>query len=129
MSVFSIDGVTYPGVLVPSLKRSFEILDGENAGRVKTGTMKRDIIGTYYNYSMELDTSESSIAEYDALYEVLSAPVDSHILVVPYAQATLMFEAYVTNGDDDLISMENKRNKWEGLSVNFIAMSPKRRPS
>lgn len=129
MAVFSIDSVEYPGVLVPSLKRSFEILDGENAGRVKTGTMVRDVIGTYYNYSMELDTSESSIAEYDALYEVLSAPVDSHLLTVPYAQATLLFEAYVTSGEDNLISMENERNKWEGLSINFIAMSPKRRPA
>ena len=129
MAVFSIDGITYPAVMVTDLKRSFEILDGENAGRVKTGTMVRDVIGTYYNYSMELDTSESSIAEYDALYEVLSAPVDSHLLSVPYAQATLLFEAYVTSGEDNLISMENQRNKWEGLSVNFIAMSPKRRPS
>jgi len=129
MAVFSIDGVSYPGVLVTSLKRSFEILDGENAGRVKTGRMKRDIIGTYYNYSMEMDTSEASLTEYDALYEVLSAPVDSHILVVPYAQGALTFEAYVTNGEDELVSMESRRNKWEGLSINFIAMEPERTPA
>ncbi len=129
MSVFLIDGVTYPGVLVPSLKRSFEIVDGENAGRVKTGTMIRDIVGTYYNYAMELDTSEASLAEYDALYEVLSAPEDYHVLIVPYAQTTLRFDAYVTSGEDDLASMECGRNKWGGLSVNFIAMSPKRRPA
>lgn len=129
MPVFTIDGVAYPGVLVMDLQRSFSVLDGQNAGRVKTGRMVRDIIGTYYNYSMELDTSEASLAEYDALYEVLSAPQDSHMLVVPYAQGTLSFEAYLTNGEDALISMESSRNKWEGLSVNFIAMSPQRRPS
>lgn len=129
MPVFTIDGVSYPGVLVMGLQRSFSVLDGENAGRVKAGRMVRDIIGTYYNYSMELDTSEASLAEYDALYEVLSAPEDSHMLIVPYAQSTLTFEAYVTNGEDALVSMESGRNKWEGLSVNFIAMSPQRRPS
>lgn len=129
MPVFTIDGAAYPGVLVMDLQRSFSVLDGENAGRVKTGRMVRDIIGTYYNYSMELDTSEASLAEYDALYEVLSAPEDSHMLIVPYAQGTISFEAYITNGEDSLISMESSRNKWEGLSVNFIAMSPQRRPS
>ncbi|MEA4894566.1 MAG: hypothetical protein VB064_04815 [Oscillospiraceae bacterium] len=129
MSVFTLDNVAYPDILVMELKRSFEILDGENVGRVKTGDMKRDIIGTYYNYSMQLDTSEASLAEYDALYETLSAPVDSHVLTVPYAQGALTFDAYVTSGEDELISMESGRNKWEGLSVRFIAMSPKRVPS
>jgi len=126
MTAFSIDGVEYPTVLVESLKRKFSVLDGSNAGRVKTGAMVRDIIGTYYNYTLELDTSEASTAEYDALYEVLSAPQDYHTLVVPYAQSTVTFKAYVTGGEDNLIRMAP--NKWSGLSIDFIAMEPRRRP-
>jgi len=129
LSVFKIDRVEYPSVYVTKLTRSFNILDGENAGRVKIGDMVRDVIGTYYNYSMELDTSEASLAEYDALYEVLSSPDDYHTVVVPYGQTTLEFKAYITNGDDELLSMENKRNLWGKLKVNFIAMQPQRRPS
>lgn len=129
MAVFSIDEVEYPGILVISLKRNFQVADGENVGRVLDGGIVRDIIGTYYNYTLELDSSEASLEEYDALYEVLSAPEDSHALVVPYAQGTMLFDAYVTNGEDELVSMESSRNKWEGLSINFIAMAPQRRPS
>lgn len=126
--VFSVDGTDYPGVNVISLERTFAVMDGENAGRTMDGAMKRDIIGTYYNYSMELTSDYSDLSEYDKLYEVLSAPVDSHTIVVPYGQETLSFEAYVANGNDSLIHKRPAFNKWDNLTVNFIAMKPQRRP-
>lgn len=129
ISVFSVDGVDYPGVNVISLKRNFAVLDGSNAGRTMDGAMRRDIIGTYYNYSMEVTSDYSELTEYDALYEVISAPVDSHTIVVPYGQETLTFEAYVANGDDDLLHKRPSFNKWGPLNINFVAMKPQRRPS
>lgn len=128
-SVLSLDGKAYPNLHVVSLKRSFSVLDGDNAGRVMTGAMKRDIIGTYYNYSMEIDPVSSDLAEYDEFYEAISAPVDSHVLIVPYAQTTLTFDAYVSNGEDELVSKYGNRNEWQNLAVNFIAMNPKRTPA
>lgn len=129
ISVFSVDGVPYPGVNVLSLKRSFSVLDGSNAGRVMDGTMKRDIIGTYYNYSMEIASDYSDLEEYDKLFEVISSPQDSHEIVVPYGQGTLAFTAYVANGDDELIHKRDSFNKWNNLTFNFVAMKPQRRPS
>lgn len=128
-SVLSLDGKAYPNLHVVSLKRSFSVLDGDNAGRVMTGAMKRDIIGTYYNYSMEIDPVSSDLAEYDEFYEAISSPVDSHVLTVPYAQTTLTFDAYVSNGEDELVSKYNGRNEWQNLAVNFVAMKPKRTPA
>lgn len=127
MAVFTIDGKEYSGVVVWSLKRSFQVLDGENTGRAMNGTMIRDIIGTYYNYTLELDTTDATVEQYDELYETLSAPVASHALVVPYGQQTLAFDAYVTNGEDNLTRMD-EINRWGGISVNFIAMKPQRYP-
>lgn len=124
-----VDEITYPKIYVLSLKRNFAVLDGENAGRVMTGKMVRDIIGTYYNYTLEIDSNESDPAEYDRLYEALSAPVDSHTITVPYAQGTMTFEAYVANGEDELVKCYEAINGWSGLSINFVAMEPKRRPS
>lgn len=124
----TLDGVTYSTLHVVSLKRNFTVLDGENAGRVTTGQMVRDVVGTYYNYSVEIDPDAASRADYDAFYEAISAPVDSHTLVVPYAQTTLTFEAYVTQGSDELVLMEDAANRWENLSFNFIAMAPQRMP-
>lgn len=126
-SVLTLDGVEYPNLHIVSLKRSFSVLDGDNAGRVMTGAMVRDIIGTYYNYSLEIDPVGTDPGEYDAFYESISAPVDSHALVVPYAQGTLEFEAYVSNGEDSLVSMY-ELNEWGNLTFNFIAMQPKRTP-
>ena len=73
-SVLSLDGKAYPNLHVVSLKRSFSVLDGDNAGRVMTGAMTRDIIGTYYNYSLEIDSVTSNPEEYDEFYETISAP-------------------------------------------------------
>jgi len=129
MTVFTLDGIEYPEARVTKLARLFSVLDGPNAGRVMTGDMVRDIIGTYCNYSIEIEVAEGDISAYDALYEAITAPVDSHALTAPYGQTVFAFDAYVTNGEDELLSMESGRNKWGHLSFNFIAMSPRRRPA
>lgn len=130
-AVFSIDGVEYPGVFVKSpIHRSFNVLDGENAGRTMDGRMQRDIIGTYYTYRLEFDSSLSDPEEYDALFEALSEPVDSHTITVPYGQDVLTFDAYVANGEDDLSRIyRDESRKWDNLAVNFVAMEPQRRPA
>ena len=127
-SILSLDGKEYPNLHVVSLKRSFSVLDGDNVGRVMTGAMTRDIIGTCYNYSLEIDPVSSDPEEYDDFYESISAPVDSHVLTVPYAQGTMTFDAYVANGDDELAGSYDGRNDWGNLTINFVAMKPKRTP-
>lgn len=131
MPVFKIDGIAYDRVHVAEVKRSFSVLDGPNTERAMTGEMRRDIIGTYYNYTMYLepDSSTASAAQYDALYEVLSAPVASHKIEVPYGQGTLIYQAYVTSGEDQLCLRADGYSRWNGTSVSFVAMEPKRVPA
>lgn len=125
---FTLDGKEYRRLHVVSLKRSFAVLDGENAGRTMDGAMQRDIVGTYYNYSLEIDPEDSDPGEYDELYEAISAPVNSHDVSFPYGRTTLSFRAYVANGDDELFDASGE-NRWNNLTVNFVAMKPQRRPS
>ena len=125
-----VDNKTY-NVILPSggVTRSFSILDGDNSGRVQTGDMIRDIIGTYYNYKLEVEQDPNYPTDYDALYEVVSAPQDYHVIVVPYGQDLYQFDAYVTDGEDSLNFIDvNGLNYWSGLSLNFVAMKPKRIP-
>lgn len=128
-NVFSIDG-RYFNVFIPEggIKRSFSVADSDKAGRVLTGRMMRDIIGTFYNYTIELSTNKLSRQEYDELYEILSSPEDYHSITVPYAQSTLTFDAYVTGGEDVADKTDSSGTKWSGLSVNFIMMEPLRTP-
>lgn len=121
----TVDGKKY-NVLVTSLTRKFQVLDGENAERTLSGTMIRDIIGTFYNYEITILPAVGKYGDYDALYQVLSAPDDSHSVVLPYGQGTLSFKAYVTEGQDNLIRKKSSESYWTGLSVQFIAMAPQR---
>lgn len=101
--IVTIDGINY-NIMIPEngIERSFSIADTDNAGRLLNGTMVRDIIGTYYNYKILFETKYLSTDEYDNLYAKLSAPVDYHMITVPYGQETLTFQAYITSGSDTL---------------------------
>lgn len=125
----SIDGIYY-NIMIPQdgIKRSFSIADTDNSGRLLNGAMVRDIIGTYYNYTIQFETKYLSTAEYDDLFNKLSAPVDYHTIIVPYGQEILTFQAYCSSGSDTLNIIRNGVNKWSGLSINFIAMKPARTP-
>lgn len=125
--ILTIDDVQY-NVLVPAggVKRSFRIPDGENAGNVLSGRVVRDVVGTFYDYEIEIYPKSGHYADYDNLYEVLSAPVDSHTAVLPYGQGMATFEMYITSGQDSLDRKNDKESYWTGLAVQFTAMEPKR---
>lgn len=124
-----IDGICF-NIMIPKngIKRSFSIADTDNSGRLTTGEMVRDIVGTYYNYTIQFETKYLNTQEYDNLYNKLSAPVEYHTITVPYGQSMLTFKAYVTSGSDTLNYVHNGHKKWSGLSINFIATAPERTP-
>lgn len=132
--MFKLDGTEYINAVV-NIERSFNILDGENAGRLLlTAKMDRDVLGTFYNYAMTIDRDFITDEEYDEIYETLSAPVDFHTIEVPYGQDVLVYEAYVTKGKDKLKQIyDYEKNTqslyWNELSIEFIAMEPQRRPA
>lgn len=123
----TVDGVLYSNVHIASLKREAEVLDGENAKRSKAGNMIRDVIGTYYNYTAQIESDNASVAEYDSLYQVLSAPADYHTIIVPYGQTTMTFNAYVTKVSDEVVTINGNTTLWGSMSFKFVAMQPQRR--
>lgn len=124
----NVDGVDY-NVLVTSIQRSFELYTGSAEGTVLNGRKKRDVKGTYYNYSMVISPISGSEADYDALYEVLSAPVESHTIKIPYAQEIKSFEVGIASGEDDVIASRSGKNLFRELNVTLEAMEPSRRPT
>ena len=61
----TVDGKKY-NVLVTSLTRKFQVLDGKNAERTLSGAMIRDIIGTFYNYEITILPAVGKYGDYDA---------------------------------------------------------------
>lgn len=132
VSPFVIDGVEYDSkeIAIKSLNRSFQVLDGAKAGRSLGGGMLRDVIGTYYNYTIAFDAKIGHEDVYERLYETLSAPVDSHILALPFANKTIIQDMYVTSGNDKLIRFSrNGENFFSELTINFVSTKPFRIPT
>lgn len=123
--LFKIDGKGFSGVGVESLKRSFRIPDGTNAGDMISGDYERDLVGTYYDYDLVITTSDLAVNEYDALFEALSAPVNSHTVEMPYGMTSITFEAMIEGGDDELIPMDDG-TWWGNLNVTIRAKKPQR---
>jgi hypothetical protein len=128
--VFTIDGVDLR-LWVTGVKRSFAVTDSEHSGRVKNNEMYRDVIGTFYNYTLTVEPDPSHRVDYDTFYDIITAPTPFHAMTFPYGQQVLEFTAYVTSGDDDIkpiMEGETQVNRYSGLSVQFIAKAPQRRP-
>ena len=125
--IFTIDGVGY-NVGVVSIHRTANIKDGPNADTALSGKRWRDVQGTFYDYTMEVSADGMSREDYDAMYEVLSAPVDSHVLVAPYGQTTISFTACIEVVEDDVIYMDDG-TAWGNLTVNLYAQEAKRKPT
>lgn len=124
-NVVKIDGAAFD-VGVSSIKRRASVKDGPNAGTSKRGDWIRDVYGTTYDYVLVFDTSAGlTRADYDTLYDILTAPVEFHTLLVPYGQSTLSFYAGITGADDSVILMDDG-TVWGNLSITFRAKSPQR---
>ena len=124
MQVFLMDGIAY-NVNVTSLKRKFSVMDTDKSGRTQNGEMYRDIIGTFFNYTMTIQERAGDAASLEAFWEAICDPTKaSHVCVFPYGQTTLTQRMYVTSGEQNLKLMQKDRNHWGEISVNFIAMGP-----
>ena len=128
-AVFLMDGKEYQ-LEVGELERSFAVTDTEQSGRTADYSMHRDIIGTFYNYTMKIYPDISNLDSYDEFYDAITDPnYESHEMTFPYNQETLTFRAYVSQGKDKLMGRKG-RNIWalkDGLSLTFTAVEPQRR--
>lgn len=123
--VFKLDDVDY-NINVINLKRKFEVADGDSSGRLQNWKMYRDVVGTFYNYTLQVALKDYDYESYDSFYQAISSPTESHVLEIPYGQGILVFNAYATKGEDSLIH-KGQNNIWDGLTINFIAMEPQRK--
>jgi hypothetical protein len=123
-----VDGINYDvRIRTGDLARGASILDGENAGRLKSGGMVLDTIGTFYNYTLTFLRSGNNVTAYDALYEVLTDPTNrEHTIIVPYGQGTITYKAYVATIRDQLMKVRTGVQYWNNMEVSFTAMAPQR---
>ena len=66
--LIKIDGIEY-NVSLAEVKRKADILD-RYAERSEDGVLHREVIGTFYNYTLKIFTNDKQV--YETLFEVLS---------------------------------------------------------
>ena len=123
----TIDGRTYNVHAVPdSVKRVAELLEGPLAGDMLSGRHERDLVGTKYRYQLHVEPVWTDPTDYDAFYDAVTAPADSHTVALPYGQTTIVFDAMIQTVEDTLIGAANGVNRWHGLIVSFEPVAPQK---
>lgn len=127
MNYVKINGISFDvGVAISAYEESFSVLDGDNAGRVMTGRMIRDIIGTYIAHKVTFFSKggEAGNAAFDELWEYLKVHSvdDSVMLEAVDGQSQISYEAYYTTGTRSIKQVENGVNYWDELQVSFVPM-------
>ena len=121
---FMMDGETY-NVQVMKLTRNFEIKEAIAAKYTQGGDIYRDLVGTYYNYTMTVRERNGDREALDAFWNAISKAVVSHDCVFPYNQSMLSQKMYVKNGSQDISRLYTDGAAWKDITVQFIAKEPK----
>lgn len=126
-NIITVDGTLYNvRVSFGTMERNFELVEGNNKGVSITKREIRDVVGTRYSYSMDIEPDPAYPEDYDAFYEKITEPVDYHTVGIPYGQDGIEFEAQIISGRDSYKGFLAGSHRWGGLSVEFIPMQPQR---
>lgn len=122
MDWIKINGKNYD-VIVTAVEESFSILYSENTGRTLASgaPMVLDPLGTFYNYSVTFRRKEGHEKDYDDLFDYVSQPRYSGILVSLVHGQTVWddYEAYISEGKRALKRIDEKTGKvyWDELQL------------
>lgn len=109
---------------VANVERTADFLD-KHAKRTENGDLKRELIGVYYNYTIEFAPGAER-AEYARLWDKLTEPEEFHTVTVPGTDGDYTFKAYFSGISDKLLRQYKGNYYWTGLKAKFIAKAPAR---
>lgn len=127
MSYLEIDGQEID-VKVVKIEETYNILDGENAGRViEKGRMNFDTIGMFPSHKITFQRKNNDLASlqaFDTLFNICRNPNKrNHQIKAVDNQTTIQYEAYCGSGTRALERIDKDGHVyWGQLVVNFIAI-------
>lgn len=126
----TMDGIKYRvRIVYDSMENSFRLEEGPTAGTMLSGRKERDLIGTYYGHSMQVEPDPAYPDDFDAFFHAISAPVDFHHVSLPYGQGTIDYDAMVTSGRRINGGKMLGKTRWHGLEVEYEPIEPQRVPT
>lgn len=123
----TVDSITYRVMVeYDSMKRSFELMEGDNQGTAVSGRTIRDILGTNYTYSMTVRADPDYPEDYDSFYWKITEPVVYHTIALPFGQSDISFQAKIISGSDVYKGYDNGYRRWDNMDIQFEPMQPQR---
>ena len=123
-NLFKINDETFDVGVVNIIRKPS--IDRINLGTTLDGVKHYKTKGTYYDYEITISTRHMNVAEYDRLYEILTAPVESYMVTVPYGQVEKPFKAIISVGNDNILQNFSTLRKWGSLKIIIEALEPER---
>lgn len=121
--MFSIDGLTF-NIPLTSLGCKADFLD-KYAERTEDGTLNRELIGVYFNYTAQLGMAKSPV-EFTRLWDKLTEPVEFHTITLPLADGSFTFEGYFSGVSSNLKRAYLGHMYWDDLSFTVTGKVPAR---
>lgn len=120
--MWSVDGSTWD---IPcTVERTAEMTESEISGMLLNKVYFSDVIGTFMKYSIKIEVPFGYEEQYSSLYEILTAPVDGHEFVLPYAGGNISVTGRVNSIKDVYMRMPNGSLHWRGIAFDVIANHP-----
>jgi hypothetical protein len=121
---------TYFNIAISELHRKADVLD-KSAYRSEDGDLHREVIGTYYNYTLKFGMmcrTQEEREEYNRLFDTLSTPMEYRRVTLPHDG--IEFEGYFASVEDDINYLVDDETMaaFKGLQCNLIARLPRKRP-
>lgn len=121
-----IDGIEY-AIPYAVISRKADKLY-KYAERTEDGKLRSEVIGVYFNYSLQMGMSANNVASYAALWNTITSPRESYVVTLPNERGGLTFEAYFANIKDEVSKEKGGTTYFRNLTFDVIAISPARTP-
>ena len=114
VNMIVLDNIEYKANWAKDFKRKFEIINGDNSGRLQGNKdMYLEYVGTFFNFEGTLVQQRDCTAEeWDELLAVLANPINDHTVTVPFNQSTMTWEFYISSGEQELKQISDDGNRW-----------------
>ena len=115
-----LNGIVYDKLFIKTpITRQAIIKDTQNSGWNLKGDYRRDIVGTYYNFTLNISMLKSETEQYDNFYKAITEPREYHIINLPFGQGFKKFKVYITAVNDNLVKIGNVHH-WENLNIQCL---------
>ena len=125
--MIKINGETFKNGIV-KIERKTRV-EKEKKGTTLDGKTHFEVIGTYFDYIITINTKAINIQEYDRLFEVITKPIESQVVTVPYNQTEITFNANISVGNTSLLSNFLNFKRWGELKITCQSIEPQKEVS